>query len=418
VEKGEAEISSSLVSARIGINAHLLAREESYRRAGVSRYIYNLLIHVLREDPEGDYTVFLNSRCALSLPCSQKRSRLPTYRPLVRIFWEQFLQPLALGAENIALLHSPVNVQPLFLPCKSVVTVTDLSFMVFPQSFRASQRFYQHIFTRLSVRRASHVIAISASTAQDLTRFLGVPAERISVTLPGVDAAYRPVRDASTLSRFRHLHDLPEKFILFVGTLEPRKNLVTLLQAYAQFKRMTGSGYKLVLGGGRGWLYQPIFAAVEALGLQADVMFPGFIPEDELPLWYNAADVFVYPSLYEGFGLPPLEAMACGTPVVVSDVSSLPEVVGDAAVLVGPHEPDEWAAALSTLCDDADLRADLAARGLERAQQFSWTRMARETIQVYRHVLSMPTDHVLNKAEGRCPEPVEGPEETVLPGGE
>jgi len=122
--------------------------------------------------------------------------------------------------------------------------------------------------------------------------------------------------------------------------------------------------------------------------LQGDVIFPGFIPEDELPLWYNAADVFVYPSLYEGFGLPPLEAMACGTPVIVSDVSSLPEVVGDAALLVDPHKPDEWAAALSLLCRDVDLRTDLVSRGLERAQEFSWTRMARETIQVYRDVLS------------------------------
>ena len=388
MEKGEASTSSSLARGRIAINAHLLAQEEGYRRAGVSRYIYNLLTHVLREDPEGDYTVFLNSRCALSLSCNQKCSRLPTYKPLARIFWEQFLQPLELWAEDVALLHSPVNVQPLFLPCKGVVTVTDLSFMVFPESFRNSQRLYQSLFTRLSVRRASHVIAISASTAQDLTRFFGVPAERITVTFPGVDAAYQPVQDGSRLASFRRLRDLPEKFILFVGTFEPRKNLLTLLQAYAKFRRQTKRDYKLVLGGGMGWLYQPVFAAVEELELQGDVIFPGFIPEDELPLWYNAADVFVYPSLYEGFGLPPLEAMACGTPVIVSDVSSLPEVVGDAALLVDPHKPDEWAAALSLLCRDVDLRTDLVSRGLERAQEFSWTRMARETIQVYRDVLS------------------------------
>jgi len=268
VEKGEASTSSSLARGRIAINAHLLAQEEGYRRAGVSRYIYNLLTHVLREDPEGDYTVFLNSRCALSLSCNQKCSRLPTYKPLARIFWEQFLQPLELWAEDVALLHSPVNVQPLFLPCKGVVTVTDLSFMVFPESFRTSQRLYQSVFTRLSVRRASRVIAISASTAQDLTRFFGVPAERITVTFPGVDAAYQPVQDGSRLASFRRLRDLPEKFILFVGTFEPRKNLLTLLQAYAKFRRQTKRDYKLVLGGGMGWLYQPVFAAVEELELQ------------------------------------------------------------------------------------------------------------------------------------------------------
>jgi len=388
VERERAATSSSLARRRIGINAHLLVQEEGYRRAGVSRYIYNLLIHLVREDPEGDYTVFLNGRCALSLSCRQKLSRLPTYNPWVRIFWEQCLQPLELLAEGVELLHSPVNIQPLFLPCKGVITVTDLSFMVFPESFRTFRRFYQRFFTRLSVRRASHLITYSTSTAQDLTRFFAVPAGRISVVFPGVDTAYCPVRDEAVLDEFRRRRNLPQKFILFVGTLEPRKNLLTLLQAYAQFRRQTDAGHKLVLGGGAGWLYQPISAAVEKLGLQDDVIFPGFIPDDELPLWYNSADVFVYPSLYEGFGLPPLESMACGTPVIVSDASSLPEVVGDAALLVNPYRPDEWAAALATLCGDAHLQADLASRGLERARDFSWTRMARETIKVYRDILS------------------------------
>ena len=376
------------MGTRIAINAHLLAQEEGYRRAGVSRYIYNLLIHVLREDPEGDYTVFLNSRCALSLSGSERRSRLPTDRPWVRILWEQFLQPMELVAQYVDLLHSPVNIQPVFLPCRGVVTVTDLSFMIFPQAFLGAQRFYQRLFTRLSVRRASRVVAISVSTAQDLTRFFAAPADRISVIYPGVDAVYRPIREQAGMAGFRRLHGLPERFILFVGTLEPRKNLLTLLAAYTEFRRRTASQYKLVLGGGKGWLYQSLFAAVEQLGLQDDVILPGFIPEDELPLWYNAAEVFVYPSLYEGFGLPPLEAMACGTPVIVSNASSLPEVVGDAGVLVDPHNVDEWVAALCRLCDDPDGRAELSSRGLERAREFSWTRMAQETVRVYRHVLS------------------------------
>jgi len=264
----------------------------------------------------------------------------------------------------------------------------DLSFMVFPDSFRMLKRFYQRTFTRWSVHRASHLIAISTSTAQDLTRFFAVPEEKISVIFPGVDAAYRPVTSRAVLNNFRRSRDLPQRFILFVGTLQPRKNLPTLLQAYAQFKRQSNTGHKLVLGGAAGWFYEPVHAAVEELGLEADVIFAGFIPDDELPLWYNAADVFVYPSLYEGFGLPPLEAMACGTPVIASDASSLPEVVGDAALLVDPHKPEEWGEALSLLCGDANLGCELASRGRERAQGFSWTRMARETISVYRTTLS------------------------------
>ena len=388
MNEGRIEDRSSPTCGRIGINAHLLTEGEGYRRAGVSRYIHNLLLHLCEADPEGDYVVFVNPRSALPLSYRQKRSRLPTQKPAVRILWEQLLQPPQLLAEGIALLHSPLNVQPLFLPCKGVVTVMDLSFVVYPGSLKPLQRVYQRVFARLSARRAARLITISASTARDVTRFFGVPAAKTTVVFPGVDAAYRPIRDESILASFRVRHGLPERFILFVGTLEPRKNLVTLLQAYAQFKRQTKTGHKLVLAGGKGWLYQPIFAAVEELGLQADVLFPGFVAEDELPLWYNTADVFVYPSLYEGFGLPPLEAMACGRPVVVADTSSLPEVVGDAALRIHPRQPAEWAAALVRVCNDASLQADLAARALERAREFSWTRMARETVQVYREVLS------------------------------
>ncbi len=394
----ETRTHSSPSGRRIGINAHLLTEEEGYRRAGVSRYIYNLLVHVLREDSEGDYTVFLNNRCALSLSCRQKRSRLPTYRPLVRIAWEQLLLPWELLAEKVALLHSPVNVQPFLLPCRSVITVTDLSFVIFPQGFRLGQRLYQNILTRLSAHRATHLITYSSSTARDLTKFFAVPAEKITVVFPGVDAAYQAVEDAGLLASFRRQHGLPDKFILFVGTLEPRKNLPTLLQAYAEFRRMVKSNYKLVLGGGKGWLQQPVFAAIEELGLQGDVMLPGYIPEHELPLWYNAADVFVYPSLYEGFGLPPLEAMACRTPVIVSNASALPEVVADAGVQVDPYQPHQWASALAQLCEDADLRAELASRGMQRARQFSWTRMAQETIQVYRHVLSQPGEGAFSRS--------------------
>lgn len=388
MNEGRIAASSSPARQRIGINAHLLAEGESYHRAGVSRYIYNLLTHLSEADPEGDYTVFLNSRCALPMSNKQKRSHLPTQKPLVRILWEQFLQPPQLVAAGIALLHSPLNIQPLFLPCRGVITVMDLTFVVYPESFKPLPRVYQKVFTRLSARRAARLIAISGSTARDLSRFFAVPEAKTTVIFPGVDAAYRPIRDESMLASFRLRHSLPERFILFVGTLEPRKNLVTLLHAYAQFKRQANTNHKLVLAGGKGWFYQPIFAAVEELGLQADVLFPGFVAEDELPLWYNTADVFVYPSLYEGFGLPPLEAMACGKPVAVADASSLPEVVGDAALCISPHQPEEWAAALLRLCQDANLRSDLAARALERARQFSWTRMAQQTVQVYRDVLA------------------------------
>jgi len=372
---------------RVGINAHLLGEQEGYRRAGVSRYINNLLSHLLRLDPDGRYAIFVGHRCP-SLPVRDQRpSRLPTQIPLVRIAWEQFVQPLVLLRERISLLHSPVNVQPVCLPCKGVVTVTDLSFLFFPQSFRAGQRVYQQLLTRMSARRANHLITYSSCTARDVSRQYGVPASKLTVVHPGVDAAYHPISDPAVLDAFRRRCSVPDRFFLFVGTLEPRKNLVMLVEAFARFRRQGGGDHKLVLVGGRGWLHGPVDRAIEAYGLTQHVILPGYVPESELPLWYNVADAFVYPSLYEGFGLPPLEALACGTPVLVSDTSSLPEVVGGAALLLAPGDPAAWADALSRLARDGNLRRDLAQRGLKRAGSFSWEIMARLTLDVYRKVL-------------------------------
>ena len=382
---------------RIAINAHLLAQDPAggYRRAGVSRYIENLLRYLAVEDPEANYTVFAGGRNALvsSLRLrtgwgwTERHSRLPTRNSWARIFWEQCLQPLELQHLGIELLHSPVNIQPLVLPCRGVVTVMDLSFMLFPSAFRTLQSSYQRVFTRLSVRRASRLLTISAHTARDLVRLFGVPPERVSVTYPGVDAAFRPLSD-SAVAEFRRRRGLPEAFFLYVGTLEPRKNLSTLIHAYASFKRSASAVRKLVLAGGKGWLYESLFAEVKELGVQQDVIFPGYVPEDELPYWYNAAEVFVYPSLYEGFGLPPLEAMACGTPVVVSNASSLPEVVGNAGHLVPPDSAEAWAAALAQMAGDADLRMALAQRGQARAREFTWTRTVRQTMQAYQSSLA------------------------------
>jgi len=384
-EQREAAIPSR---SRIGINAHLLGSGEGYRRAGVSRYISNLLTHLQEADADGDYVLFLAARSTLSLPHDLKSSRLPTDNPGMRILWEQLVLPRAARSENLSLLHSPVNIQPVALPCKGVVTVMDLSFLAYPESFKRPQRFYQTTFTRLSARHATRLIAISLQTARDLIRRFQVPANKITVIYPGVDSRFRPLAEGPELNQFRRKLGLPDRFILCVGTLEPRKNLVMLLRAYNQFKRQTRTDHKLVLAGGKGWLDQPIQRTISELGLDSDVLLPGFVAENELPLWYNSADAFVYPSLYEGFGLPALEAMACGRPVLVANTSSLPEVVGEAGILLNPDSPEVWAEALMRICSDGNLRSDLSSRALARAQLFSWSKMARETVLVYHEALS------------------------------
>ncbi len=265
-----------------------------------------------------------------------------------------------------------------------VITIHDLSFIRFPHLFRPANRLYLSVLTRLSARRARRLIAVSAHAAAESARLLSVPAERIDVVYHGVDPAFHPLPQGQ-VAAFRRRRGLPERFLFFVGTLEPRKNLKRLVQAFA---RLHDDRLGLVLAGGKGWLYTDLFALVENLGLQDRILFPGYVPGQDLPLWYNAALALVYPSLYEGFGLPVLEAQACGTPVLTSNTSSLPEAAGDAAVLVDPYDVAALTAGLEQLLADESLRRGLRLAGLAHAAQFTWSRTAQNTVRVYRRVLA------------------------------
>lgn len=372
------------VRGHIALNAHLLSPEAGYRNAGVSQYIQALL-RALPAASEGlQLTAYVGAGVADSFPGWQvRRSRLPGHRPPLRILWEQGVQPATLRRAGVDLVHAPVNVGPLVRTCPLVVTVHDLSFALYPETFRPAQRLYQRAMARWTARHAERVIAVSASTRDDLVRLFGVPAEQVVVVPNGVDEAFRPL-PADEVEAFRRERGLPERFLLCVATLEPRKNIVRLLEALARLPEAP----PLVVCGGKGWYYDTIFAAIERLGLTERVYLPGYVAQAELPLWYNAASWFVYPSLYEGFGLPPLQALACGTPTIVSRASSLPEVVGEAALLVEPLDVEAIAETLASALQDSDLSAHLRQAGPERAGQFSWARTARETAAVYRHVLA------------------------------
>ncbi|HVX30675.1 MAG TPA: glycosyltransferase family 1 protein, partial [Nitrolancea sp.] len=310
------------------------------------------------------------------------RSHLPTGTPEVRIAWEQLIAPGLLARDRIDIVHAPVNVSPHFTSRPSVVTVHDLAFRLFPEQYPAIKQRYLNALTRRSVEHADRVIAVSENTRDDLLRSYRVNPERVHVIPNGVDPSLRPVDDADVLKRFRERHQLPDQFILALSTLQPRKNLIALLRAWSRLEEKTR--LPLVVAGAPGWKVDPIFDEVRALGIADKVRFAGYAAGDELSLWYSAATIFVYPSLYEGFGLPVLEAMVCGTPVISSNASALPEVAGEAALLVEPHDVDGLAGAIDTLTRDPILRADLAQRGRERARQFSWARTARETVEVYR----------------------------------
>ncbi|HUT61565.1 MAG TPA: glycosyltransferase family 1 protein [Phycisphaerae bacterium] len=289
----------------------------------------------------------------------------------------------------LSLVHDPTGVTPFLFGAgraRTVVTVHDVFAWSIPgHSTRADTLIYRHWLPRV-LPRVDAVITVSQASKADIVRHLGVPADKVHVTYEGVGHSYTRA-SVEQVSKVRAEYGLPDGYLLFVGSVEERKNLSRLLQACAQLWA-TGERRPLVVVGARRWKYSQILQTVQDLDLESRVHFPGHVPEADLPALYSGADLFIFPSLYEGFGLPPLEAMACGTPVVCSNAASLPEVVGDAAITVDPYDVEALADAMHRVLSDPDLAHDLRRRGLERAAGFTWEQTARKTVEVYREVLS------------------------------
>jgi glycosyltransferase involved in cell wall biosynthesis len=257
--------------------------------------------------------------------------------------------------------------------------------MRYPERLTTARRLYLKAFTKQTCQRARRILAISKSTKNDLVELLGIEAEKIDVTPLAYDpAVYKPLAKAE-IEAFREAKNLPERFWFFLGTLEPRKNLVTLIEAYARLH--PDSRLPLILGGGKGWLTEPIFEAIERHKLADAISTIGFVPSDEIALWYNSAEAFLYPSVFEGFGFPVLEAMACGTPVLTSNVSSLPEVAEGAGLILPPHDIEAWEAALKQASEDAVWRRQARENGRMLAKNFSWNECARLTVNSYKRAL-------------------------------
>jgi glycosyltransferase involved in cell wall biosynthesis len=304
-------------------------------------------------------------------------------QPAFRIAWEQLGFPLQLRRAGADLVHGTVNVIPETLRGPAVVTVHDLSFLRHPERLSGRRRLYLQWSVKRSVGRAEHIIAVSGSTRDDLVELWDVPAEKVTVIPLGVDPSFKPL-PMDEGSR-KPLGGRP--YILHVGTLEPRKNIEVLVRAFASLRERIPIPHALALVGARGWAYQPIFDLVTALGLHEHVQFVDYVGPEHLPLWYTRADLFAFPSVYEGFGLPVLEAMACGLPVVTTDSSSLRELAADAALLVEPGSSEALEDAMGRILEDRGLRDRLRAKGLERAARYSWETTARETALVYEAVI-------------------------------
>lgn len=371
---------------RIGIDATALPPQP----VGAGTYIIQLIRALVDLNTGHEFVVFAHPRgCELiGLPSQPGLSWviLADKSPAYRLVWEQVLFPGVVRRAGVDLLHSLHYTRPVFLPCPSVVTFHDMTFFLFPDLHTRSKRLFFPRAIRLSARQADALIAISENTRQDAIRLLEIPSQKIFTTSLGVSSEFRPLSDTALLEATRRKYRLPENFILYVGIVEPRKNLPLLLKAYKNLVDR-GKDDPLVIVGRFGWMVEAVFQQIEQMDLKARVHFAGYVPAQDLPIVYNLANVFVYPSLYEGFGLPPLEAMACGTPVVTTAVSSMPEHVGEAGLLVPPQDELALAEAIFAVLDDQELHDRLAKKGPEQAARFTWKRTAQETLKVYRQVL-------------------------------
>ncbi len=373
---------------RIGFDATSAVRQGG----GIGRYTRELLRALAAADPQSEYRLFFAARSIAhplpSLPPNFHITRLPLHDIWLVRLWHRARLPIPVEwlTGPIDIFHSPdFTLPPVRRWTRTLLTVHDLSFVRDPESATPTLRRYLNVVVPRSVARADHVLADSQATRDDLIELYQTPAEKISVLYSGVHESFRPITDPSTLAVVRARYGLGDApFILAIGTLQPRKNYVRLIQAFARLPQSLITTYHLVIAGGKGWLYDSIFSEVERLDLKERVIFPGFVADDDLPALYSAARVLAYPSLYEGFGLPMLEAMACGTPVVASTASCLPEVAGDAALLVPPTDVDALAAALDQALTDEGVRADLMAKGRARARQFTWGKAAQQLLEIYR----------------------------------
>lgn len=379
--------------ARIGFDATAAFTQGG----GIGRYTRELLDAVLRLESHYRFQIF-TGRLSHDLKIAGKPGgvadtgirHLPlSPRWLYRLWYRLRLPiPVQLFTGTIALFHSPDFVlPPVWGRIPTLLTVHDLSFEYYPETFTDSLVRYLKRVVPWSVGRASHILADSRWTKRDLISLYQTPAEKITVLYSGVNERFCPVRDQTDLALVRQKYHLgDEPYIFTVSTLQPRKNHMMLIRAFASVAAEIG--HSLVIAGGKGWLYEEMMAEIERLGLINRVRFTGFVEDEDLPALYSGASCFVFPSLYEGFGLPILEAMACGTPVIASNASSLPEVSGEAALQLSPFDGDAWAGELLSLVKDEHRQRRLSEAGLARARRFSWRNAARQLLEVYDQLLS------------------------------
>jgi glycosyltransferase involved in cell wall biosynthesis len=368
---------------RIAIDARKL------RDFGIGTYVRNLLRHLARLDHTTEYVVLCREADGDLTHELGENFRLVAERSPNYSIREQLAIPLDLRRERVDLFHAPHYVLPPLTPCRSVVTIHDCIHLRFPQ-YLPNRLSYAYALSSLWVatHRSSRIMTVSETSKRDILRYFRVPESKIDVIYNAIDERFGQIPAPDEIERVRERYQLNDPFVLYAGNIKPHKNIERLIEAFHSLKRHGFDEVKLLIIGDEISKYSTLRRAVHRYKLHKHVRFFGFVPDQTLAILYRLAAVFVFPSLYEGFGLPPLEAMASGTPVITSNVSSLPEVVGDAALLIDPYEPEAIADALRRVLTDDALRADLRAKGLARANHFSWDRSIRRVREIYDEVLA------------------------------
>jgi glycosyltransferase involved in cell wall biosynthesis len=374
---------------KVGINAQKLLSKDT----GVGIYTTRLIENLITEEQDIDFVLF--SSYGIDLPREYLRDGVELYLspfPLnsntLRILWEQSVLPFHVRKCGCDIFHYPDHTASLLMGVTpTIITVHDLAFLRFPQTFDLSRAMYKKMVINRSVGIADRIIAVSSFTKNELVDLLNIDPDKISIVYNGVSPMFREIDRGEARDRISYLiPGLKKDYLLFVGTLEPRKNVVSLVHSYNLLRKQGKIDAQLVIVGSRGWLYDKLFKEIAKNSLVDDIIFTGYVTNEQLVMLYNGANFLIYPALYEGFGLPVLEAMACGIPVITSDRSSLSEVAGDAAMKIDPNSEEDIADAMAKLYQNKELREEYRKRGLERAKMFSWQETARKTLKVYKDV--------------------------------
>jgi glycosyltransferase involved in cell wall biosynthesis len=355
--------------------------------AGVGTYSYNLLKALKEIDKENEYILFCDRNSISQVPYADNFSKRVISESIFSSFHQLFFS-ISLKKQSLDIFHSPHFIFPLFLSCSSVVTIHDLIPLVFPSSMpsKLGRFYYQKVNSKVA-KKTKIIIAVSNSTKKDLLEQFDVPEEKIRVIYNGVAESFDVIENETLLDEVKKKYKIRSKVLLSVGNPKPHKDWLGLIEAFARLGS-EAQDYQLVLVGSRDPRYPKIDQLIKKLHLEDRVVITGFVKESDMPLLYNSADVFIFPSLYEGFGLPVLEAMACGTPVLCSNFSSLPEVAGDATLMFDPNDKNSLIEGIENLLSDEKLKKDLSEKGLKRAKLFSWEKTAQQTLEVYREIKS------------------------------